>query len=146
MTVAAPATMRVVHLVPNLIHAVGTVERCIALARWQKLCGHDVTIVAHRVSLNIRRVLDADGISVVAAPGTTNLPAVPTDGEEFDVVHVHRTDGFGSSVRRKLCPRGGDSMSHTVHDAAPLEDATQLATPELSHQSSPILSAGKKWS
>lgn len=143
--------LRIAQFTSTLIEPLGGAEQyCLALARHQKSLGHDVTVVAGWADDSVVEQLAADGIPVVLMP--TSRPYCPDrpgpslgaklrfhsaelldsmrrthatrelERLAFDVLHVHRYAGFGTSVLRVVSSR----VVHTVHDYTLVDTSASL--------------------
>lgn len=146
--------MRIAQVTSSLAPPLGGAEQyCVELTMWLAAAGHEVVLVGHGASDELRARAGSGGVRIVDAPirrpyapgarsenavakalfhGMDVLESVAQSPASrairqgrFDVVHVHRWPGFGTSVMREdrvLAP-----TVHTVHDFA-LVDSTTTTT------------------
>jgi glycosyltransferase involved in cell wall biosynthesis len=146
--------MKIAQFTSSLIEPLGGAEQyCLALARHQKRDGHDVTVLTGWIDDGVAEALRADGIAVTVLPtkrpyspdqhgssarekidfharevldSRRRTPAMRAIEEaRFDVLHVHRFAGFGTSVLRVR----GARVVHTVHDFTLVHTSASLVGP-----------------
>jgi len=141
--------LRIAQVTSALLEHLGGAEQyCLALSRWLHDQGHDVTIITAAASPSVIESLSQAGITVRVTrtwrpyPGNSRGPGIVSklvfhgldvaqaartfesitgvaDGS-FDVVHVHRFQGFGLGIFRS----SEHPIVHTVHDHALVDTAT----------------------
>ena len=143
--------VRIAQLTSSLIAPLGGAEQyALALARRQRDDGHDVTIVTGWIDDRTRAELAAEGLRVRVIPGRRPYPpdrhgsglvqkldfhlreildsvrrtsvTRALERGRFDVVHVHRFSGYGTSVLRTRRTR----VVHTVHDFGLVDTSASL--------------------
>ncbi|MEZ5189825.1 MAG: glycosyltransferase family 4 protein, partial [Schumannella sp.] len=155
--------MRIAQVISSLLGPLGGAEQyCLALSRWLRDHGHEVTIVTGWLDPAIGAGLRAEGFVVVVVPGRRPYPpdrkgprlAAPLFhlldlvgsvvtapglrralGSGFDVVHVHRVAGWGSALLRSTPA----PVVLTVHDYALVDTTTTLLRGGVEAERAPLV-------
>jgi len=155
--------MRIAQFNSTLLNPLGGAEQyCIELTKWLASNGHECVVFTGWISLEVREDLEANGIEVRVVK--QNRPYAPNEkgpnlraklefhgrdllstwspstvlGEmcnaNFDVIHIHRFQGFGSGL---LAGRG--PIVHTVHDYALVDTTSTSARHGRMYETDPLV-------